>query len=258
VPAAESTMETRPAPLDALAGGAGGLAEFRVAEPREVLSMLRALCDGSVPVNLNASDGSVYTTTLWTIDADRGAIGFVADVADARMQAILESDEAVVVGYLNNVKVQFEVANLVLVRGSRAAVLSCAAPRQVFRFQRRNAFRVRPLMRSAPTARILLGEPPVELDLRVIDVSIGGCAVFLPDDTVPPQPGTRIERAEIDLDADTRFKVDMRLQHVTAIHAEARGVRLGFEFLRASGDALRALQRFIDQTQKRGKLMALD
>src|SRR5206468_8581030 len=108
--------------------------------------------------------------------------------------------------------VQFEVANLVLVRGSRAAVLSCAAPRQVFRFQRRNAFRVRPLMRSAPMARLLLGDPPVDLDLRVIDVSIGGCAVFLPDDLAAPPAGTRLERAEIDLDADTRFKVDMRLQ----------------------------------------------
>ena len=35
-------------------------------------------------------------------------------------------------------------------------------------------------------------------------------------------------------------------------------MRLGCEFVRAGGDALRALQRFIDQTQKRGKLLALD
>jgi c-di-GMP-binding flagellar brake protein YcgR len=251
-------MHTNPGPLDALTGNHAGLAEFRVAEPREVVSMLRALCDGNVPVNLNASDGSVYTTTLWMIDAERGQIGFIAEAADARMQAILECDEAVVVGYLNNVKVQFEVANLVLVRGSRAAVLSCAAPRQVFRFQRRNAFRVRPLMRSAPTARLVLDEQGTELALRIVDVSIGGCAAFLPDDVAPPQPGLRVQRAEVDLDADTRFKVDMRLQHVTLTHAEARGVRLGFEFLRASGDSLRALQRFIDQTQKRGKLLALD
>jgi c-di-GMP-binding flagellar brake protein YcgR len=251
-------METRPAPLDALGQAGSGLAEFRVAEPREIVSMLRALCDGNVPVNLNASDGSVFTTTLWTIDADRGTIGFVADVADTRMQALLECEEAIVVGYLNNVKVQFEVGNLVLVRGSRAAVLSCAAPRQVFRFQRRNAFRVRPLMRSAPMARVSFDDAGTEHLLRVVDVSIGGCAVFLPDDVAPPAPGSRLERAEIDLDADTRFKVDMRLQHITAIHADARGVRLGFEFLRANGEALRALQRFIDQTQKRGKLMALD
>jgi c-di-GMP-binding flagellar brake protein YcgR len=250
-------METSPAPLDALTGSLAALAEFRVAEPREIVSMLRQLCDGNVAVNLNASDGIVCTTTLWTMDADRGQIGFVADVADTRMQALLECDEVTVVGYLNNVKVQFEVSNLVLVRGSRASVLSCAAPREIFRFQRRNAFRVRPTMRSSPTARLRLPEGR-ELALRVIDVSIGGCAVFLPDDFPAPAAGTLFERSEIDLDADTRFAANLRLQHVTVLNADARGVRLGFEFVRAGGEALRALQRFIDHTQKRGKFLALD
>jgi c-di-GMP-binding flagellar brake protein YcgR len=221
--------------------------------------MLRELGDGNVAVNLNASDGSVYTTTIWTLDPERGTMSFAADVTDTRMQALLECEEVVVVGYLHNVKLQFDVTNLVLVRGNRASVLSCCLPRELFRFQRRNAFRVRPLMRSAPMARLLHAEVAgLELALRVIDVSIGGCALFLPDDTPAMQPGVMLERVEIDLDADTRFLVNLRLQHVTAINAEARGVRLGCAFVRAGGDALRSLQRFIDQTQKRGKLLALD
>jgi c-di-GMP-binding flagellar brake protein YcgR len=252
-------METRPAPLDTLAGRNAGLDEFRVASAREVVGMLRQLCDGNVPLNLNASNGSVYTTTLWTIDAERGSIGFCAEVGDPRMQAVLESDEAVVVGYLQNVKVQFEVSNLVLVRGNRASVLSCAAPRALFRVQRRAAYRVRLPMRTTPTATLLHpdAEPALELALRVIDVSIGGCALFLPNDQPMLQPGRMIERVLIDLDADTRFHAKLRLQHVTSINAEARGVRVGCEFVRANGEALRALQRFIDQTQKRGKLLAL-
>mgnify|MGYP001549481652 FL=1 len=252
-------METRPAPLDSLAGTHAGLDEFRVSVPREIASMLRELCDGNVPLNLNASDGNVYTTTIWTFDAERGTMTYCADVTDTRMQALLQCEEVVVVGYLNSVKLQFDIADLVLVRGSRASVLSCSVPRELFRFQRRSAFRVRPLMRSAPTARLL--HPSVaglELALRVIDVSIGGCAAFLPDDVAPMQPGVLLERVEIDLDADTRFMMNMRLQHITAINADARGVRLGFAFVRAGGDALRSLQRFIDQTQKRGKLLALD
>jgi c-di-GMP-binding flagellar brake protein YcgR len=92
----------------------------------------------------------------------------------------------------------------------------------------------------------------------VLAVRIGGRPLVLPDDTAPLQPGVLLERVEIDLDADTRFMVNMRLQHITAINADARGVRLGFAFVRAGGDALRSLQRFIDQTQKRGKLLALD
>jgi c-di-GMP-binding flagellar brake protein YcgR len=146
------------------------------------------------------------------------------------------------------------------VRGNRASVLRCAAPRELFRFQRRDSYRVRPLMRSAPTASLLHpgAEPALELALRVIDVSIGGCGLFLPDDLPMLQPGALLERVLIDLDADTRFQANLRLQHVTSINADARGLRVGCEFVRAGGEALRALQRFIDQTQKRGKLLALD
>ena len=112
-------------------------------------------------LNLNASDGSVFTSAIWTIDSSRGTIGFNADPNDPAMQSLLECDEATVVGYLDSVKVQFDVHNLVLVHGNKASVLSCPCPREMFRFQRRNAFRVRPLMRSsADRASCVHPDPP--------------------------------------------------------------------------------------------------
>ncbi len=250
-------METRPAPLDGMSHD-DGLDEFRVSSPREIQTLLKQLLDGSVPLNLNASDGSVVTTAIWTMDSARSTIGFNADPKDPALQALLECEDVVVVGYLDNVKLQFDVHDLVLVHGSRASVLSCPAPREMYRFQRRNAFRVRPLIRNSPTARIRHPElPDSEFTLRVIDVSIGGCGLFLPEDVPTLNPGVLLQDIRIDLDTDTRLEVTMRLQHITAINAEARGVRLGFEFKRIGGDSVRALQRYIDLTQKRGKLMVL-
>ena len=251
-------METLPMPLDALAAQPGGLDDFRISSPREIGAMLKQLSDGNVRLNLNASDGTVCGATLWTVDAARGKLSFSADENDPKLQSLLECDEAVVVGYLDSVKVQFDVSGLVLVRGGRDSVLSSAFPRQLFRFQRRSGFRVRPLLNSAPVAR--LGHPAiddVQLALRVLDLSIGGCALFLPDDVPAIQPGIQINKVQIDLDADTRLQVNLRLQHVTAINPDSRGVRLGCEFVNAGGDTLRLLQRYIDQTQKRRKLMAL-
>ena len=175
------------------------------------------------------------------------------------MQTLLECDEATVVGYLDSVKLQFDVHDLVLVHGNKASVLSCPAPRVMYRFQRRNAYRVRPTLRTSPTARLRHpAMPESELALRVIDLSIGGCALFLPDDVPTMNAGVVLNDVRIELDADTRLDLSMRLQHVTAINAEARGLRLGFEFRRVGGDTLRVLQRYIDLTQKRGKLMALN
>jgi c-di-GMP-binding flagellar brake protein YcgR len=137
-------------------------------------------------------------------------------------------------------------------------MLKSALPRQLFRFQRRSGFRVRPLLNNAPLARLRHSEiAEMQLALRVLDLSIGGCALFLPDDMPAMQPGTQINQVQIDLDADTRLLVNIRLQHVTSISPDSRGVRLGCEFVNASGEALRTLQRFIDMTQKRRKLMAL-
>ena len=251
-------METSPAPLEGLSGKEA-LEEFRIASPRDVGTLLKQLLDGAVVLSLHGSDGSVFRSAIWTMDSARATIGFNADPNDTAMQAVLHSPEIVVVGYLDSVKVQFDVRHPVLVHGNRASVLSCPFPREMYRFQRRNAFRVRPLIRTAPVARLRHpDQQDGEVALRVIDLSIGGCALFLPADVPMLNAGVTLGGVRMELDEDTKLTVDLRLQHVTSINADARGVRLGFEFLRPNGDTVRTLQRFIDLTQKRGKLMALN
>src|SRR5664279_5173605 len=88
-------METRPAPLDGM-NQDDGLDEFRVSSPREIQGLLKQLLDGSVLLNLNASDGSVFTSAIWTLDSSRGTVGFNADPNDPAMQALLECEEVVV------------------------------------------------------------------------------------------------------------------------------------------------------------------
>jgi c-di-GMP-binding flagellar brake protein YcgR len=247
-----------PMQLDALRAAPEGLEEFRVTAPGDIATTLRRMYDGNVQLNLHASDGSVVPATLWSTDAGRGAIGFNVDPTCTSLNALLECEDVVVVAYLDSVKIQFDVSRPIVVHGARASVLSCGYPRELFRFQRRGAYRVRPLVRSQPVARLRHTDiAEMQLALRVLDVSIGGCALQLPDDVPPMQVGGVINRVEIELDADTRFHVALRLQHVTSQNTESLGVRLGCEFVGADAAALRALQRFIDQTQKRGKLLSL-
>jgi flagellar brake protein len=255
-------MDTLPMPLDALdalAATHGGLDDFRLTSPAEIASVLKTLRDGNLPLNLNAPNGSAVTVTLWALDPARGILSFSADAATPQLQRLVECDEAVVVGYLDSVKLQFDVSQLVLVHSGRASALNCAYPREVFRFQRRSGYRVRPLMRSAPTAR--LRHPTLRdmlLSLRILDVSIGGCALFLPDSVPAMAAGVLMNSVQLDLDADTRIHTGLRMQHVTSINPESKGVRLGCEMVDPASDGLRALQLYIDQTQKRRRLMALD
>jgi c-di-GMP-binding flagellar brake protein YcgR len=253
-------QDTRPAELDA-SGGADAWAAFRVGHPQERLRLLRSLRDGNVPVILNAPDGAAVNTSLWAVDAALERLNFSADPALPQLNRLVESDEAVAVAYLESVKLQFDLQGFVLVRGAHASALQCQMPREIYRFQRRNAYRVRPHGRLEPVARLRHPSlPEMVLTLRVLDVSIGGCALWLPHDVPPLQAGTRLGEVTIELDPDTRFSTALTLQHVSELGYEdrsSRGARVGCEWQALAGSAERTLQCWIDQTQKRRRLLTL-
>lgn len=249
--------DTRPADLDA-GGTIDRWAEFRVDHPRELQALLRQICDSSATVHLNAPDGIGLTTTLWSVDAASGRLSFSADESLPGLQALVDADEATAVAYLDSVKLQFELQGLLLVRGPRACALQAQMPRALYRFQRRGAYRVRPHGRQAPTARLRHPAiPEMSLALRLIDISAGGCALLLPHDVPPMPPGIELAGVQIELDLETRFVTKLSLRHVTALPADGQGLRLGCEWLSLPAGGERLLQRWIDLSQRRRRLMSL-
>lgn len=246
-------LDTKPAPLF------DGLDDFRVSSQAEVVRLLKQLMDGATPLHLSAPDGSHYTTTLWTIDVQQRRLSLSADADASQLPALVEAGEAAAVAYLDSVKLQFDAANLVLVHGQKTCALQCDLPQELFRFQRRNAYRVRTLPRTSPTVTFRHPAiPEMSLALRVLDVSTGGCALFLPNDVPSLAPGITVHGVRMELDANTRFEATLQLCHVTSLNPQSNGVRIGCELTRLDGDAQRMLQRYIDQTQKRRRLLALD
>ena len=245
--------DTRPADLSA-AGGLDRWAEFRVAHPQECRVLLRQLRDGSVPVNLSAPGGGAYTTVLWSVEEH--AIAFDAGVRGSLLEPLLEGGEVTAVAYLDAVKLQFDLHDPMLVHGAQATLLRATMPREIYRFQRRQSYRVRVADRGTPVARLRHPSiPDMQLALRVLDVSLGGCALWLPSDVPPIAAGTQLAEVEITLDIDTHFHVPLQLQHVSALAPGSHGVRLGCEW-QLSPSAERSVQRFVDQAQKRRRLLA--
>lgn len=239
-----------------LSAGDPALDEFRVHAPAEVRSLLKQLHEGNVRISLNASDGTAYTTTIWTLDHARGLMSLSADAGDPRLQSLVDADEVVVVGYLQNIKLQFELESLLLVHGGRSSALQAPCPRTIYRFQRRESFRVRPYGPGTPLARFAHpAQPALKLALRIIDVSIGGCALALPANVPPLPAGAEIDAVLLELDGETRLQTRLKLHHVTAMNPDADGVRLGCSMLGLPAPAERALQRYIDLTQKRRRML---
>jgi len=250
-------QDTQPAPLHD-GPGPDAWQAFRVDDPREVERLLRQLREDAVPVHLSTPCGQHAATTLWTFDGAGRRLSFSADQRLPQMQTIVERDEATAVAYLESVKLQFELHDLMLVHGARSSALQAAWPQPLYRFQRRDAYRVRTPERTPATASLRHPAiPEMRLALRIVDVSIGGCALALPADVPPLQPGSVLNEVRIELDADTRFVATLQLQHLTSLQPGDSPARLGCCWVRLDGTAQRVLQRYIDQLQKRRRLLSL-
>jgi c-di-GMP-binding flagellar brake protein YcgR len=252
-------METTSLSTSGAASAVSRPEDFRITAPFEIAAVLKRLAEGNVHVGLNTPEGGSIVATVWAVDPANGMLSFSIAPHEPQLDAVVECDEASVVGYLDQVKVQFDVDKLVLVRSGERVALKCGFPRELFRFQRRNGFRVRPMVRTTPVAVLRHPViPDMRLELRVLDVSISGCALFLPSDVPPLAPGVLMNGVLIDLDADTRLHTGLRLHHVTSLNPDSRGVRLGCEMVAPAPDGVRALQRYIDQTQKRRRMLSLE
>lgn len=254
-------METMPMPLQPSQPEArSALDDFRITDPFEIVALLRQMQEQRSLLTIATPRGASFVTTIFEVNKAKGVLRFAVDAHEPQLERVLDADEVVAVGYLDSVKIQFDLEGLVHVHGTRGeTALNGKLPRELFRFQRRASYRVRPLSKVGPSLR--MRHPALEdvwLDLRIIDVSIGGLAVFVPEGTPLLEPGTVIAQSFIELDDDTRFNASLRIAHISAVNDTGQGVRMGCEMEGMSGESLRALQRFIDQTQKQRRLMALD
>jgi c-di-GMP-binding flagellar brake protein YcgR len=234
-------------------------AEFRITDTAEIGEMLIQLLGHHVPVSLATPDGISYTTQLVGIDPRSRRLHFAVDSRDTRLRDLVEANEALAVAYLDQVRLQFDLTALMLVHGAKDSVLQAEWPQALFRFQRRESFRVRPLEHQKPVAQLHHPDAPRSdtIALRILDLSLGGLALQLPPGLLPIQPGTRLDQVEVDLDALTRLEASLRVVHVSVLGGQGeQGTRLGCEWQRLGGDGMRALQRYIEQTQKRQRMLA--
>ncbi len=245
---------TQPTPLSALSGRA--IDDFRVADPTEMWALLRRLIDGAVVVQLSAPGGASYSSTLWSVDAVARTVSFDADAAHPQVRALIDAGEATAVAYLDAIKLQFDLQGLMLVHGRGASTLQALWPQCLFRFQRRSFFRVR--TREGAIAQVRHPVAGRMLSLRVLNVSVGGCALALPAEIEPIAPGTVFEGARLELDADTMVVATLTVQHVSGgFGGSSNASRLGCSFGGLDATSQRALQRCVDLTQRRQKFLLL-
>jgi flagellar brake protein len=233
--------------------------DFRISASPEIEAWLRQLLGRQARLQLNTPDGASMQTRLWSLDIERHSMGFEVEPGAATLQTLLDSAEVMAVAYLDQIRLEFEIDALVLVQSPALSTLRAPWPAELYRFQRRQAYRVQPLGSAYP--RVLLSHPrhPERvLRLRVLDLSVSGLALLLGPELPQIEPAALPLdglRARIELDSDIHFESTLRLQHLGQSNpgpdGKSGGQRLGCAFGSLPSGAERALQLYIDQTQKR-------
>lgn len=178
-------------------------------------------------------------------------------VSDQRLrEAVLAGGAGVVVGVVDTIKIQFDVSRPKVVDAPGGAVLRCALPSVAFRIQRRDAFRVRPLMKEPAYCRLVDPEGG-ESVLPVIDFSIAGLALSFAPGARAPERGDVLRDCRFEIGRQVAIRCDMVVRNViedtTSDHAPRR---VGCEFQRLSVEAERTLQRAVMDIEQRTRALA--
>ncbi|PXW91932.1 c-di-GMP-binding flagellar brake protein YcgR [Sphaerotilus hippei] len=246
------------APEAPLIESATALAAHELRSHVEIRALMRQFVQGDVPISLISPPDLSYTTSLWAEDEGRQLLSFAADGGDARVRRLLAAPALVAVGYIDNIKIQFDVQDLSLVSGLGSTALNARYPVRIYRLQRRDSYRVRPLSQAQPVARLNHpADPSLALVLRVLDVSHTGVALLLPADLPALPLGTVLGEVRLDLDASHSTRLVLKVIRIGAVHAVQGGVRLGCEIVNLPLASGRVLQRYLEQTQQRRRMLSL-
>ncbi len=226
-------------------------ADYRLDAPGEIMNWLRELLQSQARLQLSTPAGEAIHTVLRALDTPRGMLTMEAPQSGDTLAPVLASDELVATAYLDRIKLQFDVSALVAIRGDGAEVLRAPVPLRLYRFQRRQAYRVASAGQLYPALKLANADLP---RIRVVNVSAGGVALHWPANGVPvPRAGEEIA-GTLELEREVSFATLLRVQHLT--QGEQGGPhQAGCAFVSLAPTAARALQVFIDQAQKRERLM---
>jgi len=225
------------------------LERFAIYSRTEIVALLRQLRDKQVLVTLYYDQSAGFTVSN-VLDVNEGFEELILDrTSDANVQrAIYASKQLVVVAFLDNVKLQFSVGTAEAVDYQGRPSFRVRLPQQLLRMQRRNSYRRQPpAMRPATCLVPSPREPGQYESVRVLDLSVGGIALFVHPIQFDLPAEHNLENCYLDLPDVGQITVALRVRYVDA-QTGADGVRrCGCEFVDLSESAARMLQRYLNK-----------
>jgi c-di-GMP-binding flagellar brake protein YcgR len=219
------------------------MARFVVRSRVEIVSALRQLRDQHLLVTVYYGDDTGFAVGS-VLDVHAGADELIVDLTvDAvGRQAIAAAGTLVLVGFVDNVKLQFTTAGAQALTSSGAA-FRLPLPREMLRLQRRASLRV-----NTPALLCHVPRAPGSTHfhaLRVSNLSLGGLALQGPCDRALFSPDRVIAGCQIQTSSGRRIEVTLKVRHIETLVGERDPERIGCEFVGLTAAIRNGLQQLI-------------
>jgi len=254
---------------ETMPGALGGTAEsaawapFRIDAPAKRLSTLRDILQGEAPVSIGPPGGPVFPATLWSVDGNHARMLFKVETATTATSPVtppvLPLRGLWAATYVGDIKLQFPLSGVTVEPAGDRVLLHADLPKVVFRLPRRQGLRLRKDGKDELSARLSHPlAPDITVELRVLDISASGCALWRPIKVMPLVPDQVIRAVEIVRGGETLFFADMDVRHASPSRDFGPGMRVGCTWGAMSAVARSALEGWIGAAERRRGRFTLD
>jgi c-di-GMP-binding flagellar brake protein YcgR len=226
------------------------LERFALYGRQEIVGLLRELRDRQVLVTLYYDQSARFAVSN-VLDVNDALDEVVFDCAADRSAqgALCEASEIVLVGFIDNAKVQFNLGGAEPVSHHGRAGFRVALPKYLLRMQRRSAARHRPSVDQPATCLVpIAGDPGRFEAVPVLDISVGGLAIAVHARQFE-MPNQVLSPCYLDLPEVGQVNVSLRVRYLEPIKGSGDGRRCGCEFVELGGVALRSVQRYVNRLE---------
>jgi flagellar brake protein len=223
---------------------------FLVHDRFEILSILRRLQVKSEPVTLNLDDGDFVLTILLAVNPDFEEMVFDCGSDPDANRKLMQAERLTLVANIDGIKVQFSVRRPDTTIFEGRPALRMRLPEIMLRLQRRDFYRI-PASLACEIALDCDGRVRV-LELRVVDLSLGGVAMVTDKAYVDFAVGQVLENCRIGLGTLGTLALDLEVKNLSAgktrngLHQS----RIGCEFANLERAAETLISRYIGQKER--------
>ncbi|MEK7811552.1 MAG: flagellar regulator YcgR PilZN domain-containing protein [Pseudomonadota bacterium] len=226
--------------------------DFIVANPKEILSILRAISSRRNRVALYYNEDNSMVLTL-LLAVDEGGIWVDAATSLVDNKNIERSGRIVFVSSHNQAKVQWVSTDTSLGLYENSPAFYLPLPKKLLRLQRRDYYR---LLTPEPNAlKCIIRPAPAHQhhieEVTVMDISIGGVALVCAEDGVELHPGTTYPNCEIELPGEGIVIATIEVKNAFKVTERTGEVkrRAGCVFVKPDGQTTIMLQRYVAHMQ---------